>query len=136
MIDLKAKSEQFAELISQAQTHLRMTSEEVAKMTGINPKRLASLLRREKIFTRAEVQVLSVMLGIGLDRLFPLDIKDSEVQRLYRELRKQGIGLIAPLEGCSNTNKISQLEFERAVVRLNYCASSLAQFPIEAKYKT
>jgi len=130
-IDVKAKSKDFAQLMRGALDYLNLRLEEVGQMVGMVQNRIECLARGEELFYRSEIQILSVMLGIGLDRLFPLDIKDSEVHKVYKELSNQGVGLIAPLAPPTEDNKMSQLEFERAVVQLNYCAKCLSKFPRE-----
>ncbi len=131
-IDVAEKSAEFAALVDGAQQEFGVTDERVDYLAGIEPTRLQRLKTAKEVFRSAELEILGVVLSIGLDQLFPLDpdIPDSEIHRVFEELRKDGIGLYA---AASRPDPVEippdQPSFERAVVHLHYIAECLNQFP-------
>jgi len=77
-----------------------------------------------------ELQVLALLLGIPLDRLFPLEIDEGEIHSAFEALQECETGMVAATGGMDEKNaQIDQCAFERAVVHLHHCAECLRKFP-------
>jgi hypothetical protein len=130
--DLAGWSREFALRACKSMESKLVSLELVSELTGISMERLRDLMGCEEIFHVSELQLLGIILGIGVDKIFllPTDLSRDDIHQIFLELRKQNVGLLAATDG-EETQPISvdQDAFERSVVHLNYCAECLACFP-------
>jgi hypothetical protein len=130
--NLKEWSGTFAALIRHAREQQALDLKYLWDMTHIDTERLRTLEAGETIFTSREIQLLGIVLGVGVDDLFPLptDLSPQRIHGIFAELLSQNCGLYAATSGPdAATSAINQEAFERSVVHLHHCAECLAKFP-------
>lgn len=129
--DRQANSAEFARHVGQERKRQKRSLQELADLTQIGVGRLKQLEAGGSTFKVAEVQLLGVVLGIGLDEVFPLpkSLSQKQIHDIFVSMQENGLGLIAATgrEG-SRGRPINQRAFERSIVHLNYCAECLSQF--------
>lgn len=130
-VDIQRKSAQFAERMEAQLRGLDLTVDDLAELTGFASDRLAALRDCKAIPTSQELRLVGLLLGIGMDELFPLaEISHQDIHDLFRSLSRRHVGLIAA-EGAPGDEEVpmEQEELERCVVQLHHCAECLSAFP-------
>ena len=128
--DVPRKSKQFALLVKKARKKLGYSIRKLGDLTGISQKRLRSLEEGKRVFRASELQLIGVIVGAGLDKVFQLpNYSNQKIHGFFQELRKQEIGLLAAT-GAPRIPKmgIPQPAFERSGVHLHYIAACLEKF--------
>ncbi len=131
-VDVRQKSLEFAARMRKELDRLHVPIGDLAELTGISPARLAAIGQGRAQVTGSEIRFLGLMLGIGMDELFPLDLSPEENRRIFEELTNEGVGLWAASGGKApeaEAGAFSQEQLERCVVQLHHCAECLAKFP-------
>ena len=128
--DAQKNSAEFARRFKEEREHQKRKLEELAELTQIGVGRLEQLETGGSTFKVAEVQLLGVVLGIGLDEVFPLpNLSQKQIHDIFVSMQEGGFGLIAAADGEGSGGRlVSQEDFERSIVHLSYCAECLAQF--------
>jgi hypothetical protein len=137
-MDLDAWSKQFAERVGDVVRKEGIDLDRLADLSSISKARLEELLSTEHAVLSGEVQILGVILGIGVDELFPLPdgIPQSRIHEIFESLYEQGVGLLAATgkglaEGPADVPGNGQESFERSIVQLHHCAECLSKLPSE-----
>jgi transcriptional regulator with XRE-family HTH domain len=129
-VQVGEKSREFAMWARYAMKSLGMGMTELSDLTGIQERRLRGLLRGGPAFKGAELQLIGVVLGIGMDEIFPLEMTDREVRKAYEALRETTVQVWAATSGRNPCRRgMGKTGFQRCMVQLNYCAKCLAKFP-------
>jgi hypothetical protein len=131
-VNIQERSKAFARSARKARRRLRLQLDYLSDLTCIEVERLRQLEGGGVVFRSSELQLLGVILGIGLDELFPVphSLSPQDIHSIFKSLFGQNIGLIAGTAGQKAEElAMNQASFERSVVQLHYCAECLAQFP-------
>ena len=129
-VDLLKKSKEFASRLRRAQRKMKYSGPELSRLTGISISRLGELSTGNIVFTKKELQLLGITHGIAFDELFPLEVPQERIHKLFTQLASDGVGLIAPTQGPTTPRKpMKQRAFERSIVHLHHCHECLQLFP-------
>lgn len=137
-IDAGRKTAEFGRLMKKALVKYRMSLKKLSTLTDIPVKRIKILMEAKDTITVVELQLLSMALGIGMDKLFSIDnFSDKDIRPIFKNLTSgNNMGLIAAapaLNAESVTDEQDmeeiQVNYERSIVQLHYCTECLGQFP-------
>lgn len=136
-INVAEKSAQFGQLMTEAREKTNMDLEALSEWAGISVDRLRTIEGGDAELTVVELQILSLALGFGLDRLFALDeLSDDKVHSIFTSLTEgeDQVGLVAAAGAASESTAgqdpgTVQQDYERSVVQLHHCAECLSLFP-------